>query len=146
MATSNDAKPVVTGAVPMQAQRLHRRSVVRRILLAGGVLILIIVAWGTLTGGLRQMPRSGTTGQRFETAVQLACGLLSLLSTLTCFQWRRWGSRVRAAWAISLAITAGASSVVWGPPDPLVGLVFAAAALLVALAADRLLRAGLATD
>jgi hypothetical protein len=39
---------------------------------------------------------------------------------------------------------AGFSSLVWGPPSLIVGLVFAAVALLVAAAVVWLLRAGLA--
>ncbi len=120
------------------------RPVVRRILLACATLLLITVAWGTLSGGLHQIPQSRTLGQRVETTAQLACGLLSLLSVLTCFRWRRWGPPVLAAWAISLTTAAGLSSVGWGPPSLIIGLVFGAAALLVALAIIWLLRAGLA--
>lgn len=116
----------------------------RRILLAAAVLVLLLVAWGALSGAVRQMPRSRTAGQKIETAVQLACGLLSLLAVLTSFRWRRWASRVLAAWAVSLAATAGLSALVWGPPQPTIALVFAAGALLVALGIIRLLRAGVA--
>lgn len=118
--------------------------VLRRTLLAAATLLLIVVAWVALSGGIRQVPLSRTIGQRVETTVQLACGLLSLLSVLTCFRWRRWGPRILVAWAISLSLTAGLSSVVWGPPDLVVGLVFAVAALLVALAIRWMLRTALA--
>ena len=121
-----------------------RRRVVRRILLAVAVLLLVTVAWVTLSGALRQLPRSLTLGQQVETAVQIACGLLSLLSVLTCFRWRRWARPVFAAWAASLASAAGLSSLVWGPPDLPVALVFAAAALLAALGIMWLLRTALA--
>lgn len=117
---------------------------VRHIPLACATLLLMTVAWMTLSGGLHQIPRSRTLGQRVETTVQLACGLLSLLSVLTSFWWRRWSRPVLAAWAISLAAAAGLSSLVWGPPSLIVGLVLAALSLLVALATMRLLRAGLA--
>ena len=123
---------------------MRLRPVVRRILLACATLFLIVLAWGTMSGGLRQIPRSLTRGQRVETGVQLACGLLSLLTGITCFWWRRWGPRVRILWAASLAATAGLSSFVWGPPDLFVGLTFAAVALLVALSIIRMLRVGLA--
>lgn len=118
------------------------RSVVRRIPLACAALLLMVVAWVALSGGLRQLPRSHTLGQRVETAVQLACGLLSLLTALTRFVWRRTGPSLRAAWAIALATAAGLSSVVWGPPSLTVGLAFAAVALLLALAVIRLLEGG----
>ena len=108
------------------------------------MLLLITVAWGTLSGGLHQLPRSVTLGQQAETAVQLACGVLSLLSVLTCFRGRRWGPPVLAAWAVSVSAAAGISSLVWGPPSLSVALVFAAGSLLLALAIIRLLRIGLA--
>jgi cation transport ATPase len=117
------------------------RPVVRRILLAGVLLLLVVVAWGTLSGGLRQIPLSRTIGQRLETFVQLLCGLLSLLGVLTSFRWRRWSARVLAAWAVTFAATAGLSTIVWGPPMLLVGLVATALALLAALAIIRILRA-----
>jgi peptidoglycan/LPS O-acetylase OafA/YrhL len=123
---------------------LNRSLVVRRVLLAGATLLLIAVAWLALSGGLRQIPRSHTFGQRVETIMQLACGMLSVLSVLACFSWRRWSRQVLTAWATTLAASAGLSSLVWGPPDPIVGLVFAAGALLLALGIIRLLRAGLA--
>ncbi|MBZ5536261.1 MAG: hypothetical protein LAO31_09925 [Acidobacteriia bacterium] len=123
---------------------MRLRPIVRRVLLASATLLLIAMAWMTLSGGLRQLPRSRTLSQRVETTVQLACGLLSALSVLTCFRWRRWGPAVRGAWAISLTAAAGVSSLVWGPPSLIIGLVFAAGALLLAVAIIWLLRLGLA--
>jgi hypothetical protein len=120
------------------------RPVVRRSLLAVAALLLIVVAFMALAGGLQQIPRSRTLGQRVGTTVQLACGLLSVLSLLTVFRRRRWGRPVLTTWALSLATTAGLSSLVWGPPSPIVGLVFAAAALLVALGTIRLLQLAVA--
>ena len=117
------------------------RPAIRRALLAGVVALLLLIAWVTLSGAIRQVPRSVTFGQRFETAVQLACGALSLLSALTCFRWRRWNRHLLAGWAASLAIVAGLSSLVWGPPSLSVAVVFAALALLLALGTMRLLRA-----
>ena len=108
--------------------------VVRRVLLVGATLILMVLAWWTIAGGLRQLPRSNTVPQQVETAVQLVCGLLSALVAFTRFRGRRWGTRVRVAWAVSLAVTVGLSGLVWGPPLPVVALLFAAVALLVAWA------------
>jgi hypothetical protein len=120
------------------------RPFARRILLVCAILLLLTIAWATLSGGLRQLPRSQTLGQQLETAVQLACGALSLLSVVTCFRWRSRGPAVRSAWAASLAAAAGLSAVVWGPPSLMVALVFSAGALLLALAIIWLQRKGLA--
>ena len=123
--------------------RVTLRLAGRRLLLACTVAGLLGVAWLALSGGLRQLGRSDTLGRRVETGVQIACGLLSLLTVLTSFWWRRAAPRVRAGWAVSLAAAAGLSSLVWGPPQLSVGLIFAAGMLLVALAVLRLLRIGL---
>jgi hypothetical protein len=108
------------------------------------MLLLLAVAWAALSGGLSQLPRSLTIGQQVETGMQFACGLLSLLSVLTCFRWRRWNRPVLVLWTISLMTTAGLSSLVWGPPMLSLGLAFAAGALLLALVIIWLLRVGLA--
>ncbi|MBZ5538641.1 MAG: hypothetical protein LAO31_22060 [Acidobacteriia bacterium] len=100
------------------------RPVVRRI--ASAALLLITVAWMAFSGGLDQIPQSRTLGQRVETTAQLGCGLLTLLSVLTGYRWRRWGPPVLAAWAIALTTAAGLSSLVWGPLTLIIGRVLAA--------------------
>ena len=116
-------------------------ALVRRGLLACTLLFLIWLAWKALSGGFRQLPRSHTAGQKVETVLQLECGVLSLLVALTCF-WRRptWAPVVRTLWAISLASAAGLSSLVWGPPMPLIAVLFVAVALFVARAIQWALR------
>lgn len=110
------------------------RPVVRSGLLACSMLFLLWLAWQALAGGLRQLPRSRTAGQKIETVAQLECGLLSLLVMLTCFWRRRWAQPVRTAWSIALATAAGLSPLVWGPPMPFIGVLFVAIALLVSRA------------
>jgi len=114
----------------------------RRIILISTILLLLVLAWVTFAGGLNQIPRSQTIGQVVETVVQIACGVLSLLIAVTCFYWQKLRRPVRFAWLISLILTAGMSSLVWGPPMLTVGLVFAALAFLVALGIIWLLRIG----
>lgn len=116
------------------------RPWVPRIVLAGALAVLAVVAWGTLAGALRQLSRSHTLGTGIETAVQLVASLLSILALVTCFWQRRWARPLRTAWAVSLAITSGLSALVWGPPMFGVALLFAAATLLVALGFIRVLR------
>ena len=114
-----------------QAASLKLRPFVRRILLAWAALFLGWLAWQALSGAFRQIPRSRTPGQKAETILQTACGALSLLAALTTFWQRRPARPVRIAWGFSLAAAAGLSPLVWGPPMPLVGALFAAIALLV---------------
>ena len=122
---------------------MNRHAVVQRVLLAVAMLFLIVLAWQSLSGGIEQISRSRTIGQQFETIVQLACGLLSLLTIVTCFRWHRWGRLIRYAWAISLTLTAGISSLVWGPPMIGVALAFSVIAVLLSLGIFRVLRARL---
>jgi len=107
-------------------------SVVRGTLAAVAALLLAGLAWWTVAGGLRDLPQSHNLGQQVETAVRLACGVLSVLVVVTRFRWRRRSAAARVAWAISLAATGGLSPLVWGPPQPAVAALFAAVALLLA--------------
>lgn len=79
------------------------------------------------------MSTSNTFGQQVETIIQIVCGLLSLLTIFTIFLWRSWAKPIRMAWTTSLVTTAALSSLVWGPPMPLIALTFGAVALLLAL-------------
>jgi hypothetical protein len=124
---------------------LNLPHLVRRSVLVSALLVLAAIACGTLRGALLQLPRVQNLGQWVETAIQLACALLGLLAVVTCFWQRRWAPAIRAGWAVSLAITAGLSALVWGPPMLVVTLLFAAAALLVALAVNWVLRWAQAT-
>jgi hypothetical protein len=110
------------------------RPVVRRGLLACTILFLIWLAWQTLSGGFRQLHRSRTVGQKVETVTQVESGILSLLVVLTCFWQRPLAPLVRTLWGISLTTAAGLSSLVWGPPMALIGVLFVAIALLTARA------------
>jgi len=118
---------------PTRRDALTLRTGIRHAALAVTLLILAAIAWGTLAGGLHQLPRSVTPGQKAETGVQLSCSLLSLLVTATCFWQRSRARAVRTVWVIALAATAGLSSLVWGPPMAGTALLFATATSLVAL-------------
>jgi len=122
---------------------MSRRPIVRRFILAVVAMLLAAVSWATLWGGFHQIPRARTFGQQVETAVQLVCGLLGVLSVLTCIwgRGRRWNRPVLIAWTVSLPAAAGLSGLVWGPPMLIVGLGFAAGTLLLALGVIWLVRA-----
>jgi hypothetical protein len=120
---------------------VSQRAFVRRGFLICATVCLLWLAWQALSGGFRQFSRSRTLGQKVETVTQLECGLLSLLVVLTCFWRRRWAQPVRTLWSIALATTAGLSALVWGPPMPFIGVLFAAVALLVSRAIVWALRA-----
>ena len=123
---------------------MNQHPFIRRGLLAFTMLFLTWLAWQALSGALRQSSRSRTTGQKVETALQIQSGMLSLLVVLTCFWQRRSAEMVRSMWSISLAAAAGLSALVWGPPMPLVGVLFTAVALLVSRIVQQILRSVLA--
>jgi len=112
---------------------MNFRLFVQRTLLVCVMTFLAVLAWGALTGGVRQFAHSVTLGQQVETIVQLVCGLLSLLTVFTYFWWRKWAMQIRLAWGISLVTAAGLSSLVWGPPMLLTTLLFIFVALFVTL-------------
>jgi len=121
---------------------MNIRPNTQRIILIITMLLLLVIAWISLKGGFSQLPISLTIGQKVETTVQIICGLLSLLNAVTCFYWQKFRRLIRNAWTISLTITAGMSSIVWGPPMLTIGAVFAALAFFVAIGMIKLQKIG----
>ena len=107
-------------------------NVWRRLALAVVAALLLVLSWGALSGAVSQWPSAGSPGQRVETVIQAAAGVLSLLVPLTPFALRPWARPIRLAWGISAAAAAGLSALVWGPPMPLMALGFTGAAGLLA--------------
>lgn len=116
--------------------------------LPGGIciILLLVISWIAITGGLDQLPRSETIGQKAETFIQLICGILSLMTILTLYLWKKFAQIIQYAWAVSLVITAGLSALVWGPPMPHIALIFGAAAFLFSAGVLWLLRAVVQTE
>jgi len=114
----------------------------RRILLAVMVVLLLFLAWTGLSGGVRDFPNAENVGQTVQSLAQIAYGLLSLLTVTTVHWVHRWRRVIRGCWAASVTLAAGLATVVWGDEGVIVGLVSAAAALLIALAILWLLRIG----
>ena len=113
---------------------MNRGSAVRHLLSGVAALLLLALAWWTISGGLRNLAQARSIGQQVETATQLACGLLGVGVVVTRFRWRRLARWVRIAWVVAFGATAGLSALVWGPPFPIVALTFVAVALLLAWA------------
>ncbi len=107
-------------------------SVVRRLLRVAAALLLLALAWWTIAGGLQNLTHARSIGQRVETAIQLASGLLGIALVVTRVWWRPLWRPVRLAWVVTLAGWVGLSALVWGPPQPHVALLFVVIALLVA--------------
>jgi len=114
-------------------------GVLRRLLCGAAALLLLALAWWTLSGGVRNLRQARSVAQQVETAVQLACGLLGVAVVVTRFRWRGLSRPVRLAWAFTLAAFVGLSALVWGPPQPLIALLFVAVALLISWALLRAL-------
>jgi len=113
---------------------VNAKMAVRRLLCVGATLLLLGLSWWTLQGGVRNVHQARLLGQQVETAVQLAGGLLCLAVVVTRFRWRPWSRRIRIAWVVTQALFVALSALVWGPPQPLIALLFAAVALLLAWA------------
>jgi hypothetical protein len=106
------------------------------------ILLLLVLAWTGINGGIQQLSTTATTGQTIQTALQLLYGALSVLSIVTVYWARRWNRPVLACWTISLALAGGLGATEWGGASPFVGIVSGAAAGLVGAGIAWLLRFG----
>jgi hypothetical protein len=114
----------------------------RRLAFAFALLVLLALTWAGVSGGLHQIPQSQSSGQKAQSVLQLAYGVLGLSCALTTFWGRRWGPLIQIGWATTVALAAGLASVVWGGTTLGIGLLSGGAALLIAFATVWLLRVG----
>lgn len=109
---------------------MRQTKVIKYLAVAVILLFFTILGWWAIEGALNQWTHSDTFGQKLETIIQFFCGILSLLTASTLFWLQRWARLIRLTWAGSFVIIAGLSSLVWGPPMPLISLAFAGVAFL----------------
>lgn len=114
---------------------------VSRILLGIALVLLLVLAWTGVRGGLEQFP-GHTTGQRAQTIAQLAFGVFSLLSIVVLSSAPQWHGVAFGGFVLSLAMAGGLAPVVWAHESVGTGLVSGAASLLVGWGIIWLLRTG----
>jgi hypothetical protein len=93
-----------------------------RVLRVVAILLLLVLAWLGIRGGIHDWPESQSIGQKVQSVFQLLYGVLSLLviaSTLRVVPFRRF---VGWAWVITFAIAGGLAPPVWGNSTWLAGL------------------------
>jgi hypothetical protein len=117
-------------------------TVLRGLLFAIAIVLLLVLAWTGINGGIHQLSTTATTGQTIQTALQLLYGALSVLSIVTVYWARRCNRPVLACWTISLALAGGLGATEWGGASLRIGIVSAAAAGLVGAGIAWLLRIG----
>lgn len=115
---------------------MHLRRVPEAIIL----LLLVAIVWMAISGGIRQLPNELTTGQSLQTLLQILAGILSLLVVASHLVRRNVGDVLIWTWGVCLSLAAGLSGLVWGPPMPFIGLLFAAMAGGFSWLTSRILR------
>jgi len=115
---------------------------VRRALLVLAIVVLLVLAWLGLRGGVLEWPQAQSIGQRTQTAAQFAYGLFSLLTVASITRSDTLVSVVRASWLVAITIAGGMAPVVWGGAAWWAGLIAGIAALLIGLLILWLLSAG----
>jgi hypothetical protein len=127
--------PPNTGSAPTSANR-------SRVFLAIALLLLLVLAWTGLNGGLSLLQASISRGQQVQAVTQMAFGFFALLSAVTTFWGRRWWPVAVGCFALSLGVAAGVFVVVWNRSTVVVGILTGLGALLIGLAIIWLLRIG----
>ena len=105
----------------------------RRALLILAVLLLLVLAWLGLQGGIQQWPQPQSPGQRIQTVAQFAYGLFAALTVASVWLTETFGRAVRVSFLVSLSVAAGIAPVVWGGAAWWAGLVAGLAAFVIGL-------------
>jgi hypothetical protein len=104
----------------------------RTVLLGIGLLLLLGLAWTSVSGAIEQWPEMHTTGQAIQTAAQLTLGVFSALTIVVMFWGRRGRTIAFIGFALSAMLAGGLAPIVWGQQGVVEGLLAAAASLLIA--------------
>lgn len=107
------------------------RLVLRRALLVVAFVLLLVLAWTGIHGGMQQLSTSHTAGQAIQTVIQLVYGVCAVLCVVTVFWARRWNLLLLECWTVALALAGGMGAFFWGHTSFLVGIGSGAAAGLV---------------
>ncbi|HKE91904.1 MAG TPA: hypothetical protein VKB45_16335 [Gemmatimonadales bacterium] len=116
----------------------------RRVLFLFAIVLLLVLSWTGISGGVSQLSNARTAGQTVQTAFQFAYGVCALLGITTTFWWRRWNRPLLASWTIALAFAGGLGAYSWGGTSALIGVVSGLAAGLIGAGVAWLLRFGAA--
>lgn len=120
-------------------------SFLRGVLLIVAIGLILVLGWTGISGGIEQLSRTTSTGQRIQTASQLVYGALSVLSVVTVFWAQRWNRPVLVCWTIALALAGGLGAYAWGGTSAAIGAGSGLAAGLVGAGIAWLLRFGAGT-
>ena len=115
---------------------------VRRVLFIFAIVLLLVLAWTGISGGVSQLGTAKTAGQTIQTVFQFVYALFALLSIATTIRARDWNRLMLVCWTIALALAAGIAAVAWGETSFIVGLGSGAAAGLIGAGIAWLLRFG----
>src|SRR5215212_10118440 len=105
----------------------------RRALLVLAVLLLLVLAWLGVQGGIHQWPQPQSPGQRIQTVAQFAYGFFAALTVASVWRSEAFGRVARVSFLVSLSLAGGLAPVVWGGAAWWTGLVAGLATLLIGL-------------
>ncbi|MGH7649046.1 MAG: hypothetical protein ACREND_13080 [Gemmatimonadaceae bacterium] len=119
-------------------------TTVRRILLGLGMVLVLAFAANGLYGGIGQLHEAVSRGERVQSYLQIALGVIGILVPIAIVAaWRSAGIIV-VCWTVVVTLAGGMAPVVWARSPTRVGLIAGVACLVIALGIVWLLRTGAA--
>jgi hypothetical protein len=79
-----------------------------------GVILLVGLAYTGVSGAIGQYPGVHTTGQWFQTALQLVFGVFSIFALIVAFRASRWRRAVFAGFIASTTLASALAVTAWG--------------------------------
>lgn len=107
-----------------------------------GAILLLVLAYTGIAGGIQQYSASHTTGQWIQTNLQLVFGVFSILALITVFRPSRWRRAVNVGFVVSTTLAGGLAPIVWGKQGLFPGIAAGVATALVCWLIVWLVRAG----
>lgn len=79
-----------------------------------GAVLLVVLAFAGISGGIQQLDAMHTTEQQIQTVLQFVFGVFSILALMVAFRASRFRRAVFAVFIVSVTLAAGLAVTAWG--------------------------------
>jgi hypothetical protein len=118
---------------------------VSNVLRGFGALLLVVLAFTGISGGIQQLDSMHTTEQQIQTVLQFVFGVFSILALMVAFRASRFRRVAFLGFIISLTLAAGLAVTAWGGLGLGAALAAYASTAVIAYIIVWLVRAGAGT-
>jgi RsiW-degrading membrane proteinase PrsW (M82 family) len=110
------------------------------------VILLLVLTWEGISGGVSQWSDPATIWERVQVAAQAVYGFFALFMLVTAIRWQQFKPLAEGGFIVGCAIAAGFAAVVWGAQSVRAGIATGAGTAMIAIVIAWMLRIGVGSQ